>query len=118
MPTHPRRCYRVRMRTLVLVAAASFGGAVLATACSSYSSSPVLIPDTPRASLLPVVVASHGSRGQAGKCAPSKNDPAGSYVEPDFVHQVYPLVGAGYAVIAPDLAGYANYGAANNPPSV
>jgi pimeloyl-ACP methyl ester carboxylesterase len=34
-----------------------------------------------------------------------------------FIHQVYPLVGLGFAVIAPDLAGYANYGAAGNPPS-
>jgi alpha-beta hydrolase superfamily lysophospholipase len=30
---------------------------------------------------------------------------------------VYPLVGAGYAVIVSDLAGYANFGAAGNPPS-
>ncbi|HEY1696419.1 MAG TPA: alpha/beta fold hydrolase [Polyangiaceae bacterium] len=82
-----------------------------------YSSALVLLPDTPRASTLPVVIASHGSRGQAGKCAPSKLDPAADDVNPDFIHQVYPLVGAGYAVIAPDLAGYANFGGANNPPS-
>ena len=82
-----------------------------------YSSALVLLPDTPRAGTLPVVVASHGSRGQAGKCAPSQNDPAAADVEGDFIHQVYPLVGLGYAVIAPDLAGYANFGGANNPPS-
>jgi pimeloyl-ACP methyl ester carboxylesterase len=84
-----------------------------------YASALVLLPDTPRAAStpLPVVVAAHGSRGQASKCAPSKNDPAASYVEEDFQHQVYPLVGLGYAVIAPDLAGYANYGGTNNPPS-
>ncbi|MGH7298749.1 MAG: alpha/beta hydrolase, partial [Polyangiaceae bacterium] len=82
-----------------------------------YSSALVLLPDTPRAAALPVVIASHGSRGQAGKCAPSKLDPAASDVNGDFIHQVYPLVGAGYAVIAPDLAGYANFGGAGNPPS-
>ncbi len=82
-----------------------------------YSSALVLLPDTPRAGVLPVVVASHGSRGQAGDCAPSLEDPAAWDVNPDFIHQVYPLVGFGYAVIAPDLAGYANFGGANNPPS-
>jgi pimeloyl-ACP methyl ester carboxylesterase len=82
-----------------------------------YSSALVLLPDHPAATQSPVVVASHGSRGQAGKCAPSKLDPAASDVNPDFVHQVYPLVGAGLAVIAPDLAGYANFGGAKNPPS-
>lgn len=82
-----------------------------------YSSALLLLPDTPRASQLPVVIASHGSRGQAAACAPSKLNPAAVDVNPDFVHQVYPLVGFGYAVIAPDLAGYANFGGANNPPS-
>ncbi|HEX3346252.1 MAG TPA: alpha/beta hydrolase [Polyangiaceae bacterium] len=82
-----------------------------------YSSALVLLPDTPRAGALPVVVASHGSRGQAGSCAPSKLDPSAADVNADFIHQVYPLVGFGYAVIAPDLAGYANFGAAGNPPS-
>jgi predicted esterase len=82
-----------------------------------YSSALVLLPDTPRAGALPVVVASHGSRGQAGDCAPSMLNAAASDVNGDFIHQVYPLVGFGYAVIAPDLAGYANFGGANNPPS-
>lgn len=82
-----------------------------------YSSALVFLPDTPRAEQLPAVVASHGSRGQAAKCAPSLMDPAAENVKADFIHQVYPLVGFGYAVIAPDLAGYANYGGANNPPS-
>jgi alpha-beta hydrolase superfamily lysophospholipase len=82
-----------------------------------YSSALVLLPDTPRASRSPVVVASHGSRGQAGRCAPSQLDPAAADVNGDFIHQVYPLVGFGYAVIAPDLAGYANFGAPGNPPS-
>jgi alpha-beta hydrolase superfamily lysophospholipase len=82
-----------------------------------YSSALVLLPDTPRAGTLPVVVASHGSRGQAGPCAPSLLGAAAADVNADFIHQVYPLVGFGYAVIAPDLAGYANFGGANNPPS-
>jgi pimeloyl-ACP methyl ester carboxylesterase len=82
-----------------------------------YSSAIVYIPITPRATQLPVIVASHGSRGQAGKCAPSLNDVSDADVEYDFVHQMYPLVGLGFAVIAPDLAGYANYGGTNNPPS-
>lgn len=85
-----------------------------------YSSALVLLPDTPRQGAttpLPVVVASHGSRGQAGPCAPSLLGSAGADVNGDFIHQVYPLVGFGYAVIAPDLAGYANFGGAGNPPS-
>ena len=84
-----------------------------------YSSALVFLPDHPRhgvGTALPVVVSAHGSRGQAGKCAPSHSDPAAADVEEDFQHQVYPLVGLGYAVIAPDLAGYANFGGANNPP--
>lgn len=92
-----------------------------------YSSAVLLLPDTPRndGKQLPVVVAAHGSRGQGAGCAPSQNmDPAaqsatnGQYVQEDFFHLVYPLVGLGYAVIAPDYAGYANYGkgGANNPP--
>lgn len=81
------------------------------------SSALVFLPENPRGKDLPVVVASHGSRGQAARCAPSKNDPAAANTWPDFIHQVYPLVGLGYAVIAPDLAGYANYGAPGNPPS-
>ncbi len=77
----------------------------------------VYLPDAPPADIMPMVVASHGSRGQAAACAPSTGDPAGDSVKPDFVNQVYPLVGYGFPVIAPDLAGYANYGAAGNPPS-
>jgi pimeloyl-ACP methyl ester carboxylesterase len=84
-----------------------------------YSSALVLLPATPRLGLgakLPEIVSAHGSRGQTGKCAPSLDNPAGAYVEEDFQHQVYPLVGLGYPVIAPDLAGYANFGGTNNPP--
>jgi len=88
-----------------------------AKATAGYAVAQVYVPTKPRADKLPLVVASRGSRGQAAKCAPSKNDPAGDYVKPDYEHQVYPLAGAGYVVIASDLAGYANYGAPNNPPS-
>jgi pimeloyl-ACP methyl ester carboxylesterase len=82
-----------------------------------YSSALVFLPDTPRAVQLPVMVVSHGSFGQGSKCAPSLHDPASSWVYPGFPQLVYPFVGFGYAVIAPDLAGYANYGGAHNPPS-
>jgi hypothetical protein len=84
-----------------------------------YSSALLLLPDTPREGTgkqLPIVVAAHGSRGQAGACAPSKDDPAAQYVEEDFQHLVYPMVGLGFPIIAPDLAGYANFGAPGNPP--
>lgn len=82
-----------------------------------YSSALVYAPDTPRAETLPVVVAAHGSRGQAGICAPSLGDEAAAGVQEDFHRLVYPLVGMGYVVIAPDYAGYANFGAEGNPPS-
>ncbi|MGD0529414.1 MAG: alpha/beta fold hydrolase [Polyangiaceae bacterium] len=82
-----------------------------------YSSALVLLPDMPRAAVLPVVVASHGSQGQAGNCAPSMPSNQAVVVNGNYIHQVYPLVGFGYAVIAPDLAGYANFGAPGNPPS-
>ena len=85
---------------------------------AAASSALLYLPDAPIAGKLPVVVASHGSRGQAGKCAPSKHDPVGAYVADDFDRQVLPIVGAGFAVIAPDLAGYANFGGEGNPPSV
>lgn len=81
------------------------------------SSALVYLPDTPRAEKAPLVVFGHGSRGQAAKCAPSKFTPEGEYVRDDFEANVLPLVGAGYPVIAPDWAGYANYGAEGNPPS-
>ncbi len=81
------------------------------------SSALVYVPDRPAFEQVPVVVAAHGSRGQAAKCAPSQDDPAGEYVKSDFDALVLPLVGAGYAVIAPDLPGYANFGGQDNPPS-
>jgi pimeloyl-ACP methyl ester carboxylesterase len=87
------------------------------TGAAAAATAIVYLPDNPAAEKMPVVVASHGSRGQAGVCAPSKGAPEGAYVQPDFEAQVLPLVAAGFPVIAPDLAGYANFGAADNPPS-
>jgi pimeloyl-ACP methyl ester carboxylesterase len=81
------------------------------------SSALVLLPDQPRAAKLPVVVASHGSRGQCADCAASKEASVDANVNADFQRQVYALAGYGYAVIAPDLAGYANFGAPGNPAS-
>ncbi|GAC1353115.1 MAG: hypothetical protein NVSMB1_23110 [Polyangiales bacterium] len=82
-----------------------------------YSSALVYLPITPRStSKLPIVVASHGSEGQAAKCISSKGLPAGGIID-NYNAQVLPLIGAGFAVIAPDLAGYSNFGAQGNPPS-
>jgi pimeloyl-ACP methyl ester carboxylesterase len=83
----------------------------------SVSSAIVYAPVTPRASKLPVVVVGRGSRGQAAKCAVSKFDPALDGINGDAWRMIYPLVGYGYAVIVPDLAGYANAGTPGNPPS-
>jgi pimeloyl-ACP methyl ester carboxylesterase len=88
-----------------------------AASTPSVSSAIVYIPDVPRAAKLPVVVAGRGSRGQAAACAVSKFDASQSGINGDAYRMVYPLVGAGYAVILSDLAGYANFGAAKNPPS-
>jgi pimeloyl-ACP methyl ester carboxylesterase len=79
---------------------------------AGYSSAVVYVPDTPRASALPVVVYAHGTVGQAPSCAPSKFAFDGAS---DFIAGVLPLVGAGYAVIAPDYAGYMNFDAPGNP---
>lgn len=106
--TSGAKLYRILYRTERGDAAASPG----------TSSAAVYVPDAPRASGLPVVVAGRGSRGQAAKCAASKLDPAADGVNADLRRLVYPLVGLGYAVVVPDLAGYANFGAAGNPMSV
>jgi pimeloyl-ACP methyl ester carboxylesterase len=83
----------------------------------SVSSAIVYVPKTPRAQKLPIVVASRASRGQAAKCAATKFDPSLADINDDFYRMAYGLVGHGYAVIIPDLAGYANFGAPGNPPS-
>lgn len=83
---------------------------------AGYSSAIVYLPDTPRAAKSPLMLVAHGSRGQTGKCAPAAEAPEGEYVRADFEGMTLPLVGAGLPVIAPDNAGYANYGAPGNPP--
>ena len=80
-----------------------------------FSSAVVLLPSSPRASTLPVVVVVHGTVGEAPTCPPSQESPTGN--DTYLAELGYPLVGAGYAVILPDLAGYAGYGAPGNPPS-
>lgn len=105
--TSGAKVYRVMYRTERGDAASSPG----------YSSAAVYLPDAPRAAGLPVVMLARASRGQAAKCAASRQDPSQEGVNVDYRRLIYPLVGAGYAVIVTDLAGYANYGAPGNPPS-
>lgn len=81
-----------------------------------FSSAIVFAPTTPRAENLPVVVAARGTRGQAADCAISKVSVEDESND-DYARLALPVVGNGYAVIIPDLAGYANYGAPGNPPS-
>ncbi len=85
------------------------------TPTAGYTSAMVFLPDTPRNAKVPVVLLGRGSRGQGPKCAPSRYEPEGAYVQSDYESNIFPLVGAGYAVIAPDLSGYANFGAKDNP---
>ena len=84
---------------------------------AGFSSAILFLPDTPRAAKLPVIVASHGSRGQAAACGIYRRPADQDTVYSDFERQALPLVGSGYAVLAPDLAGYAGYGATGNPVS-
>ncbi|HVH42823.1 MAG TPA: alpha/beta fold hydrolase [Labilithrix sp.] len=88
-----------------------------AASTPAISSAIVYVPETPRAGKLPIVVAARGSRGQAARCAVSKFDPSLEGINGDAYRMVYALAGYGYAVIMPDLAGYANFGAPGNPPS-
>jgi pimeloyl-ACP methyl ester carboxylesterase len=82
-----------------------------------YSSAKVMIPDTPRAAgKLPLLVGSHGTWGQGGGCAASTGKTS-VWVTGDYESLAFPMVGGGLPIILPDLPGYANYGAANNPPS-
>jgi hypothetical protein len=72
----------------------------------AVSSALVYIPETPRADKLPIVVGARGSRGQAARCAVSMLHPSLPGINDDAYRMVYALVGYGYAVIVPDLAGY------------
>lgn len=80
------------------------------------SSAVVYVPTEPRGEQLPIVVGGRGTRGQAASCAVSKAD-VNAPTENDYARLVLPIVGNGFAMIVPDLAGYANFGAASNPPS-
>jgi pimeloyl-ACP methyl ester carboxylesterase len=84
---------------------------------AGYSSAVAYVPMVQRAAKLPIVVAARGSRGQAAHCAVTKFDASLKDINDDAYRLVYPLVGNGYAVILPDLAGYAGFGALQNPPS-
>ena len=84
-------------------------------ASPGFSSAILWLPDNPVSKSLPIIVAAHGTGGQAGKCAPSQ-EAAGIEVG-GMAYLARPLVGAGFAVIVPDYAGFAGYGATNNPPS-
>lgn len=79
-----------------------------------FTSALVVVPDAPVPGA-PAVVAAHGTAGQAPNCAPTKY-PLDDKKNPYF-SMIYPLAGAGYPVVVPDYAGYANYGAKDNPPS-
>lgn len=103
--TSGARVYRVLYRTERGDAANTAG----------TSSALVYVPTVPRANDLPVVVASRGTRGQGPTCTASKKTVPD--LDDDLDRLGYSTVGHGYAVIIPDLAGYANFGAAGNPPS-
>lgn len=84
------------------------------------------VPDPVPERPVPLLLLARGSRGQAPGCAPSlytagpisdEDNVDGRYVQHDLDAMVWPLVGAGFAVAVTDSAGYANYGAAGNPPA-
>lgn len=81
---------------------------------AGYASAKLFLPTRPRAKTLPVVISLRGTVGLAPKCAASKHDHEERYG--DFERQNFSLAGYGYAVLATDLAGFANYGASGNPP--
>lgn len=106
-PRTGARTYRVLYRTERGDAKGSAG----------TSSALLLVPDEPRAERLPPVVVSRGSRGQGPECTASRRVMGKDGVDDDYRSLAFPFVAAGYAVLVPDLAGYANYGAPRNPPS-
>lgn len=61
------------------------------------------LPVSRRGAPSPLVVAGHGSVGVADRCAPSRED-AGGFVR-DYRTLVYPLIGDGWVVMAPDYPG-------------
>lgn len=93
-----------------------------------YAVAQIFLPESPRDATLPLMLLARGSRGQAPGCAPSRTEDKsgpvdvsdntdGRYVHDDFEAMLWPLATAGFAVIATDSAGYANYGGPDNPPS-
>jgi pimeloyl-ACP methyl ester carboxylesterase len=95
--------YRVMFRTERGDAAVSPG----------FSTGVIYVPDTPVADSMPLVSSAHGTVGQAEACEISKQPAA----DADPPAQFIPLAGFGYPVIAPDFAGYSQFGSAGNPPS-
>lgn len=100
--------YRVLYRTKRGTGDGSDGAAI-----PGVSSAIVFVPDRPAAEKLPVIVISHGTSGQGQPCTPTESNP----VDGDIRIMAYPLVGAGYVVIAPDLSGYAEFDEGANTPS-
>ena len=100
-----------------------------ASGAPGYSVATLYLPVKPVGEKLPLVLVARGSRGQAPTCAPSKyaksativetDNKDGAYVQDDYTALVFPLAGAGFAVVATDNAGYSpfNYGKASNLPS-
>ncbi len=91
-----------------------------------YAVASIYLPDAPSTRKMPLVLLARGSRGQAAGCAVSSTTDGpvdlsdardGRVVTGDFESMIWPLVASGLPVIATDSAGYANYGAAGNPPS-
>ncbi len=92
-----------------------------------YSVASVYLPERPIAEKLPLIVMARGSRGQAPSCAPSvwtdgpidnSDNRDGRMVNGDHEAVLLPLISSGFAVVVTDSAGYANFGAPNNPMSV
>jgi pimeloyl-ACP methyl ester carboxylesterase len=100
-----------------------------ASGAAGYSVATIYLPVKPVAEKLPLVLVARGSRGQAPTCAPSKytksstvleiDNKDGAYVQDDYTALVFPLAGAGFAVVATDNAGYSphEYGKPSNLPS-
>jgi pimeloyl-ACP methyl ester carboxylesterase len=92
-----------------------------------YAVASIFVPDGEPTVRLPLLLLAHGARGQAPGCAVSTT-PRGTYMEVDATDgsnvqddndaMLLPLVAAGFAVAVTDSAGFANYGAADNPPPV
>jgi pimeloyl-ACP methyl ester carboxylesterase len=92
-----------------------------------YSVATMYVPEADVRARMPLLLMARGSRGQAPACAPSlwtegkvvtTDSPDGRYVQNDVDSMLLPLVASGFVVAMTDSAGFANYGAKDNPPSV